>query len=771
MYRPPLRAPPQAEVADILPLHRSMQEPVLSLRRAAILTTALALVFTAMPARAQQAASNGADGRRVERLVIRGAEALGEGDLRASIVTRQTRCISLLLRPVCALTNWGLLLDEYHLDVAELRADEVRLRVHYFQRGYRSAQVASEVRRRGGGVEVIFEIDEGPPTRISARSLVQAGDVLSDRRIRRADLPRKGEPLDLLRLGLGMADLATAYGERGHLDAVLRDSIAVMPDGLDATLAIVLEPGPRATLDTLDVQGNERVSAGAIAEALRLRHGRVLRTNDVAASQRSLYESNLFHEARVRVPEQPDSAKRVEITVREAPPRGAQVGGGFNTVEFIQADARFTHYDWLGGSRRLDLRATVGNLLARQLNDRSVFRNVLPEGPTTVDEAEFLRPTWQASAEFRQPTFLSAANVLGVAVFAHRRTIPGIAVDEGFGGDVSVTRRLDFPTPVTAAYRFEMAAVLAGDLYFCVNYGICEPVTIDALRGRHSMSPVSLSFVDNRADDPIAPSTGYRIRAELQHASALTLSDFRFQRLSAAGAYYLPLDLHRRRVLAGRLRLGWVRPLAGTAAAVGLEIDADPEPLLHPRKRFYSGGSRSVRGYQENQLGPRVLTVDPDVLREEAGCTSADIADGSCDPADVSIDAFDPRPVGGRSVVEANVEYRFPLTGALQGAVFLDGALVADGVQDLLRSGGRALTPGFGARWQSPVGPIRIDLGIRPLLVEQLDVITEVVGDDGVRRLVRLDTPRRYNPLEDATGFLDQVLGRLVVHLSIGEAF
>jgi outer membrane protein insertion porin family len=748
-----------------------MQEPVHSLRRAAFLTTALALVLIVVPAHGQRAASDDAAGRRVERLVFRGAGNIGEGDLRASIVTQQTRCISLLLRPVCMVTDWGLLLDEHHLDTDELRADEVRLRVHYFQRGYRSARVTSEVRRRGSGVEVIFHIDEGPPTRISARSLVQTEDVLSGRRMRRADLPREGEPLDLLRLGLGMADLATAYGERGHLDAVLRDSVAVMPDGLEASLAIVLEPGPRATLDTLAVQGNERISADAISEALRLRRGRVLRTNDVAASQRSLYESNLFHEARVRVPEQPDSAKRVEITVREAPPRGAQVGGGFNTVEFIQADARFIHYNWLGGSRRLDLRATVGNLLARQLNDRFVFRDVLPEGPTAVDESEFLRPTWQASAEFRQPTFLSAANVLGIAGFAHRRTIPGIAVDEGFGGDLSVTRRLDFPTPVTAAYRFEMAAVLAGDLYFCVNYGICEPVTIEALRGRHSMSPLSLSFVDNRADDPIAPTTGYRIRAELQHASALTLSDFRFQRLSAAGAYYLPLDLHRRRVLAGRLRLGWVRPLAGTAAAVGLEIDAEPEPLLHPRKRFYAGGSRSVRGYQENQLGPRVLTVDPDVLREEAGCTSAEISDGSCDPTDVSVDAFDPRPVGGRSVVEANVEYRFPITGALQGAVFLDGALVADGIGDLLRSGGRALTPGFGARWQSPVGPIRVDLGIRPLLVEELDVITEVVGDDGVRRLVRLGTPRRYNPLEDASGFLDQVLGRLVLHLSIGEAF
>ena len=96
---------------------------------------------------------------------------------------------------------------------------------------------------------------------------------------------------------------------------------------------------------------------------------------------------------------------------------------------------------------------------------------------------------------------------------------------------------------------------------------------------------------------------------------------------------------------------------------------------------------------------------------------------------------------------------------------------MGEGIRDLLGRGGRAVTPGFGARWTSPVGPVRIDLGIRPLVVEELAVVTEVTGEDGVPRLVRLDTPRRYDPLEDTRGFFGQVLGRHVLHLSIGEAF
>lgn len=747
-----------------------MRTGVNTLLRAAVLLPAILVAQTAAaPAGAQQTRDSDDESPRVDRLTFRGADAVDAGDLGDAIVTRATRCVTAILRPLCAITDWGVLEDEYHLDREELSADERRLTIYYYQRGYRSAEVSSAVVPRRDAVEVVFDVSEGPPTLIEAWSLRQAEEVLSDRRIRRASLPDEGDPLDLLRLSDGMRDLAEAYGARGYLDAVLRDSIAVTPDALRARVSIEMDPGPRSTLETLDVRGNERVSNGAIAQALRLRQGRVLRTRDIAASQRSLYESNLFHEARVTVPEQPDSAKRVVVTVREAPPRGARASAGFNTVEFFQVSGRFTHYDFLGDSRRLDLRGTLGNLLAGQLNGTSVFQDVLPSGPGVVDPDEFLRPTWQASAEFRQPTFLSAANVLGFSVFAHRRTIPGIAVDEGFGAELSTTRRLDFPTSLTASYRFEMTAVRAGDLYFCVNYGICEMLSIEALRSRHALSPLALSYVDNRADDPVAPTTGYRLRADVEHGSRLTLSDFGYTRVSASGAYYMPLDLHRRRVLAGRLRLGWVQPVAGTAEALGLEGDVE---ILHPRKRFYAGGSRSVRGYHENQLGPRVLTVDPNaLLGASGGCTEAGIEDGTCDPSDVPVGAFFPRPVGGRSVVEASVEYRFPLGGSFQGAVFVDGAVVGEGLRELFGSGSRAVTPGFGGRWTSPVGPIRVDLGVRPFLVEELPVVTEVVDDAGVRRLVRLDTPRRYDPLAGSSTFLDQVLGRLVLHLSIGEAF
>jgi hypothetical protein len=223
-------------------------------------------------------------------------------------------------------------------------------------------------------------------------------------------------------------------------------------------------------------------------------------------------------------------------------------------------------------------------------------------------------------------------------------------------------------------------------------------------------------------------------------------------------------------VLAGRVRAGWVMPLEGDRDPIGLE--GEGVARLHPRKRFYSGGAQSVRGYWENQLGPRVLTVPSEVLLEEdVGCTPDEIVGGTCDPAAATTEAFRPRPLGGTTILEGNVEFRFPLSRTLRGAVFVDAAIVGERAGALFTEGVAAVTPGFGARLDTPVGPMRIDFGIRPSLTEELPVVTDYVDENGVRHLVRLEQTRRWNPADARGGFFGRTLSHLRLHLSIGEAF
>ena len=73
-----------------------------------------------------------------------------------------------------------------------------------------------------------------------------------------------------------------------------------------------------------------------------------------------------------------------------------------------------------------------------------------------------------------------------------------------------------------------------------MNYGVCEQNTIGLLRNRNALSPVSLDFYMDRTNDQFNPSDGYSARADLEHASKYTLSDFRYNRASGEATYFHP---------------------------------------------------------------------------------------------------------------------------------------------------------------------------------------------------------------------------------------
>lgn len=717
-----------------------------------------------------QAAPVDQESPRVQAVRFEGVESLDPGMLGDSIATQETRCRGILLRPFCAISDAGVFVEKHDLDREELELDEIRLRVVYFRRGYRQARVESTVEPEGDGVSVTFVVEEGPLTRVGELVVLQTDSLLSAGQLRRADLPAAGEALDLTRLDSARIRMRGWLWDRGHADAEINDSVTFV-DSLarSATLRVRIDPGPVTTIEQVSIEGNERVSERTVRRLLELAPGDLYRRGDMTAAQRRLYETELFRQAVIRVPSTADSAKTVNVTLQEAPPRAIQAGPGFNTVEFVQAEVRFTRYDWLGGARRLDVRGALGNLLAPQLYGRSIFGSAVPEGVGDDVASAFLEPTWFVGVNVTQPFFFSTRNSVGVGVSAHRRSIPGIVIDRGLAAHASITRRVADHLPVSLTYQFEETRIEAGELYFCVSFGVCDPATIGGLGEPHRLSPVRLTARLERSDDLLAPTAGFTVHVEAEHASQLTLSDFHHQRITADLTRYMRLGPG---VLAGRVRGGWVRALEGTFLSFGLP--AGSLEVLHPRRRLLAGGARSVRGFAENQLGPRVLTVPADELirpRDDAGeaCTATTVADGTCDPDGVPSDAFQPRPLGGNTLLEGSVEYRHPLSETLTGAVFVDAGLLRGQRLNFPPGSRSAVTPGVGIRYRSPIGPVRLDLGVRPSVVEELPVVT-AVGEDGESQLVQLETMKRYDPVA-GSGFLGQILSRLQLHLAIGEAF
>jgi outer membrane protein assembly factor BamA len=703
---------------------------------------------------------------------LRGVTAVDGDALRRGLVTQATQCRTVFYAPICLFSKSPLFAERAYLDEAEMRRDLLRIRLFYWRRGYRDVEVTTRTQRTKNGIRAIFDIKENAPTVITTLDVVQRDSAIPRADIARLMLVKAGDPLDMVSLDSTRLLVRNLLQERGFADAqVTIDTTKVDNETNQAPIALELASGRKATVAAIDVKGNIAVSRRTVGRLMHIRPGDTYRRTAVLESQRDLYLSGLFSEVDVVTPPTTDSAKTITVSVTEAHHKLLEFRGGFTTADFGQLEAEFTRYHFLGSARRLTLRGTVSNLLAKQLNGAGIFYDVT-NGAEGEDREPFLRPTWAASADLVQPWFLGPSNHLGASIFTHRRSIPGVVTDVGAGASLGFTRTLT-TSSANVNYTYEASRIEASDVYFCVAVGICLASAIDVVSARHPLAPLAFVAQLDRSDNPLSPTAGVRARLDLEHASKLTASDFSYNRASFAASKYMKMG--RRAVLAGRVRFGYVAATSGANRQLG--VPESDDPVIHPRKLFFAGGSRSVRGYGENQLGPRLLTIDPARLTDStlAACTPASVADGSCDPniAGLGADAFQPRPLGGTTLGEASVEYRFPLAFAagLTGAVFLDGAVVGTNRFSDLLGASASITPGFGVRFATPAGPVRLDLGLRPRLVENLPVVTQVTNTDGSFRLVALQTPRRYDQAEVTGGALKQILSRLTLHLAIGPAF
>jgi outer membrane protein insertion porin family len=757
---------------------------------------------------AAQGTSSATPGRRdrPEVLGVRfvGVRHVNQGDLASSIATQASHCKSIFLEPFCLITKSHFFYEHDYLDRDELRRDVLRILILYYKHGYRDASVDTTLSPHYGPVaRVTFTVTEGPVTTVSRVDV--APDTIFTRKIKhRLLLLTPGDPLDLFVLGAMLDGMHSELWREAYADAHI-DTATTLGDSAGkptAALKITIRPGKKAIVGRVDVTGNQKISTEVVRKSMNFEPGKPFIRSDVASIQRGLYQSGLFRSGSITVT--PDSArgdsvKDIKVNVGEAPLRQAQLRAGFSTVEFFQATGSFTFYNWLGGGRKLTFTAGAANLLAPQLNGRAIFQNVVKDASDQgFATSPFLQPEWQGAIDFTQPWFLGRDNSLGAGVFARRRSAPGVYVDQGYGANATFTRNFfNGALPISLKYQFEETNVYAAQVYYCVNFGACDIPTINALSGDHRLSPLVLTATMDRSNSGFYPTEGYTARVELQHASNLTLSQFHYDRAYVEATWYKAIaELNKSAVgtavLALHAEAGWVRPLKTHPFP-----DTTIGDVLYPSVRFYAGGASSVRGFGENELGPRVLTISPDSLRMRTIQISAHhdttvvfcpqtTQIQNCDPnaqqhfynakhrlqgVPISDVQFIPRPLGGNQMIEGTAEFRFPIKGSLGGAAFVDGAIVGTGTGfggEPIHAAGAA-TPGIGIRYYSSVGAIRIDIGLNPITTYNLVVVTQE-GSGANAKLVKLNSSRVYAPALTEGG-LPGLLNRINLNLSIGQAF
>jgi len=696
----------------------------------ALLVAAATFGATSSPLTAQTAART--TGPEIERVEFRGVRSVSMKQVQGVVATRASSIIR-----------------KRHLEPGQLERDVASLHDFYWRHGLREAAIDTTVRPSGRGVAVTFDVNEGPLTVVDSVDVRQATPTLDTMTIQRALRLRPGGPLDLSALDSTLAALRNALWDAGYADATLTPNVFADAQAHRAKVRIDMNPRWRTRVASIEIEGNRQMSHDALRSALTLRPGGLYRRADVTESLRHLYESRVVSSAFIAVPPHTsDSLTPVVVRIQERNPLQFGMDAALSTSEFLQVAGRVGLFAIDGGRWQLILRGATGNLLASGLEGAGPFTEVAPDD--SIDRA-FLRPTWQAQVEAGRLWAGSPRNRLTLGAFGQRLSEPNAFVDRALGLSALFSREVTEHAGVSIGYRFERAAVEAGDVYFCESFGLCDATALRVFRDFRRLSPVSLGGSLNEVNSPVAPSRGQTMRIDLEYAAAVTGSEYDHFRVDGEAAAYRPLGSW---VLATHVRAGWAHTPGGD--------------VLHPRMLFYAGGSHSVRGYRENQLGPRVLRVRGEDLISN-GCSDASIGDGSCDPNAIPRGVFSPQPVGATALLEGSVELRKRLVSRLGGVLFADGAVVGSGAGTLTAERVSTVTPGVGLRYETPFGELRLDAGWRPDKSERLPVLVETTAADGSSQLVRLTSDRQWTSVDDANG--RRGLRRVTLHFALGHAF
>jgi len=740
-------------------------------RRPVLVAGMVAVTVVAAMAPAGVAAQAPVDSMEIASVAFPGANAFHGRLLGTLVVTQPTQCLA--LRPLC----WvGIAVSRQYLDPRALQQDQWRLRIFYAEQGYRETRVRADTTRDGDRIRVAFHITEGRPIVVDSMGVVAMDSFPRD--ITR-NLPlRRGAPFSLPLHWATRDTLILRLQNRGYARAEVLANSFIPAGDYAASVSYDVYPGPASRFGTIDIIGEQEVSESVIRRMLTFEPGDPFSRSALLASQRNLFGQAVFRHAEIR--DLPDSATvdsiiPVRVQVNEGALHTVRGGAGLSTADYANAELRWTSRSFQGGARRLELRSTISNLFTGQLESLPGFE---------PSDAFYGRIAGSLTADFTQPWFFGPLNTFGAGAFVERQSFPGVFVRTSQGGYGSFSRTLLSAGVLTLAYRPERTRIQSpdGNAIFCLSFTACDSTAIAALSQFNRLAPVSVTVTHDRSNSIFAPTSGYSLRVDAELASAATGSNFGYGRISAD-----LIDYHTivpGWVWALRVKPGYAGPLSGSGS---------DDLGVHPQKRFFAGGPNSVRGFGQFQLGPKLLTtrsVGRLMLPADsgAGCSAQHINDGSCDArglADRSPGSFDPRPIGGAISFVANVEVRFPLTSdVLRGAAFIDMGQVWEGDAQF-DPADIVVTPGFGVRYFSPIGPIRVDIGYYAGRGETLNVATRQVGlltagsacargdvtdppADArfcdLQELVVLDQPVFWNTRRS---FFD----RLQFHFSIGQAF
>jgi outer membrane protein insertion porin family/translocation and assembly module TamA len=630
---------------------------------------------------------------------VEGVRSLSSSDLKEKIATSESPKFLMLFQ--------GVVYDYEIFDRFVLEADLARVEAFYRARGFYDVRVrAGRFEYLGQDrVRVTIEVEEGPPTVV--RDVVLRGlDGLPPAvvaRAKEAAVARlsRGERFDEEAYDATKGDIARALTEHGYAYARVHKHAQIELVDHAAIVSYDLVPGPPATFGPITVTGLDGLPEAPVRRAIDIEPGEPYSTAKIQAAKQAVLNLAVFGNVTIEpdLPEPPPANAVVPLTVKVEPSKLHQLtlGGGieFDPIKTdLHALVGWDDHDFLGGLRNFHAQVKPGVVLYPLRMQ------------TPLDAPSKLLLEEKARVELHQPG-LFEARTNGV-ISTEVNTFPVLLTPQQSAPGVPVIGYLENKNAIGVDRVLGPAfASLTYDFQHDQPFSYLGPLD-------PTLGPISLSFVDlglhfDFRDDKLHPHSGAYLLNDLQFAGLG--GDARDLREKPDVRFYVPVAHGLTWGLRGAFGLlapfNYGSTLSDPVAQANDRAAWVKDAQLAYLRGFFSGGSSSNRGYPLYGVGPHgaVPFFNP-------GIAASQIANSCATNFDPSRCAT---PLGGFTLWEASTEVRAHVSGPLEIAVFCDASDVErDQLTVKLGDPTRYhLACGAGARYDTPVGPIRLDVGYR----------------------------------------------------------
>jgi outer membrane protein insertion porin family len=431
---------------------------------------------------------------------------------------------------------------------------------------------------------------------------------------------KKGEPADPRKTDMDNYIITSIYDDAGYADVkVQSDFIA---NDFRARITHNITEGEKQYVEDVEITGLDRTRKSVVMKEIDLKPGDLFRYANLLKSQRNLYNLGVFSSIRTQVKNGTRAnLKTAQFMVSEKRPLTVNLWVGYGTRDYLRLGAGFTHVNVLG-------RAWQGKI----------------EGKISFAE-------YSLNSQLNFPKFLISPVKYGIGVFYQMKDEIGFR-----------TRRIGL-------YNEARLDMLGGQFlfkhdvenvrtYFTAQNGPPDSVRNDWLNG------LTMNWIRDNRDDPFATSRGSYVNVTLETSGIIMPANADYLRPTVEIRLFKPLASF---IAASSFKIAAVQPFAPSAGV----------PVY---KRFYCGGTTSVRGYSEWSIGPK----------DQYG-----------------------NPLGGIALFETSGEIRFPIYRILGGVIFIDGGNIWQEYGDIAVSTELRWGTGGGLRLKTPLGSVRFDYGLK----------------------------------------------------------